>query len=248
MRNRDDSLYQCFVFATYIDLSAIYLRQCQNYIKVISITMPSIYQLKPAFQNLLRPLVQWLYSKHITANQVTLLAMLISVAVAIFLYSVHIYSLPVSWFILFPIWMLVRMGLNAIDGMLAKEFQQQSKLGAYLNELCDVISDTALYLSFLGLAFISSTLLVFTVFLSILSEYTGVMAPLIGRERRYDGPMGKSDRAVWFGLLAMIVVFSDFLIENGYINPLYYITNGILILILLLLGLTIYNRIKNSIH
>jgi CDP-diacylglycerol---glycerol-3-phosphate 3-phosphatidyltransferase len=40
--------------------------------------MPSIYQLKPAFQNLLRPFVQLLYKSGITANQVTLLAMLIS--------------------------------------------------------------------------------------------------------------------------------------------------------------------------
>lgn len=210
--------------------------------------MPSIYELKPAFQNLLRPLVKWLYSSNITANQVTLFAMVISVGVAVFLYSIHLYSLSVIWFILFPVWMLVRMGLNAIDGMLAREFQQQSKLGAYLNELCDVISDTALYLSFLGLAFISSTLLFFTVFLAILSEYTGVMAPLIGCERRYDGPMGKSDRAVWFGLLSVTVAFSNSIIKNGYINSLYYISNGILILILLLLILTIYNRIKNSIY
>lgn len=39
------------------------------------------------------------------------------------------------------------MGLNAIDGMLAREFGQQSRLGAYLNELSDVIADAALYLS-----------------------------------------------------------------------------------------------------
>ena len=40
------------------------------------------------------------------------------------------------------------MAMNAVDGMLAREFGQQSPLGAYLNELADVVSDTALYLPF----------------------------------------------------------------------------------------------------
>ncbi|NNP70065.1 CDP-alcohol phosphatidyltransferase family protein [Acinetobacter sp. Ac_5812] len=209
--------------------------------------MPSIYQLKPAFQNLLRPFVQWLYFKKITANQVTLLAMLISVALAIALYSLHLYQQPLILFLLFPVWMLVRMGFNAIDGMLAREFNQQSKIGAYLNEICDVISDSALYLCFLGLAFINPFLLGLVVFLAILSEYAGVMAPLIGQERRYDGPMGKSDRAFWFSLIALCVSFSPYLIENNYTNSITYFCNGLLIFIAALLVLTIYNRIKNSI-
>ncbi len=40
------------------------------------------------------------------------------------------------------------MAFNAIDGMLAREHNQQSKLGAFLNELTDVVSDAALYLPF----------------------------------------------------------------------------------------------------
>ncbi|WP_436897479.1 CDP-alcohol phosphatidyltransferase family protein [Acinetobacter gyllenbergii] len=210
--------------------------------------MPSIYQLKPAFQNLLRPFVQWLYTKKITANQVTLLAMFISVVLAVALYCLHLYQQPLILFLLFPVWMLVRMGFNAIDGMLAREFNQQSKLGAYLNEICDVISDSALYLCFLGLAFINSYLLGLVVFLAILSEYAGVMAPLIGQERRYDGPMGKSDRAFWFSLIAVLISFSPYLIENNYTNSIIYICNGLLIFIAALLVLTIYNRIKNSIQ
>ncbi|TCM64520.1 hypothetical protein EC844_11781 [Acinetobacter calcoaceticus] len=46
--------------------------------------MPSIYQLKPAFQNALRPVVKVLYRRGVNANQVTLLAMLISVILAVF--------------------------------------------------------------------------------------------------------------------------------------------------------------------
>lgn len=57
--------------------------------------MPSIYQLKPAFQNLLRPFVQLLYKSGITANQVTLLAMLISTCLGYFLYCYYL-THPIS--------------------------------------------------------------------------------------------------------------------------------------------------------
>ena len=39
----------------------------------------SIYELKPRFQNLLRPLVRRLYSTGVTANEVTIAACVISV-------------------------------------------------------------------------------------------------------------------------------------------------------------------------
>lgn len=208
--------------------------------------MPSIYQLKPAFQNLLRPLVKKIYNIGISANQVTLAAMFISVLLASSLY-LYFSTHAVSWLLLlFPLWMSIRMAFNAIDGMLAREFNQQSRLGAFFNELCDVISDSALYISLIVFDFISPALLLLTIFLSILSEYAGVMAPLIGRERCYAGPMGKSDRAFWFSLITVvIVIFSTFSINSTF---LIYISNSLLGLIALLLLFTIYNRIHQSIH
>ncbi|MBJ8421044.1 CDP-alcohol phosphatidyltransferase family protein [Acinetobacter bereziniae] len=206
--------------------------------------MPSIYQLKPAFQNLLRPLVQWLFERGVTANQVTLFAMFISLALSIFLYLYYL-NHPVNWWLLlFPLWMLIRMAFNAIDGMLAREFNQQSNLGAFYNELSDVIADTALYVCLIAFAFIHAKLLLLVAFLAILSEYTGVMAPLIGQQRRYDGPMGKSDRAFWFSLMTVVIVF--FPLFNTNLQLLSLICNGILSLMGVLLALTIYNRIKNS--
>ncbi|MFW1948552.1 CDP-alcohol phosphatidyltransferase family protein [Acinetobacter bereziniae] len=206
--------------------------------------MPSIYQLKPAFQNLLRPLVQWLFKRGVTANQVTLFAMFISLALSIFLYLYYL-NHPVNWWLLlFPLWMLIRMAFNAIDGMLAREFNQQSNLGAFYNELSDVIADTALYVCLIAFAFIHAKLLLLVAFLAILTEYTGVMAPLIGQQRRYDGPMGKSDRAFWFSLMTVVIVF--FPLFNTNLQLLSLICNGILSLMGVLLALTIYNRIKNS--
>lgn len=196
--------------------------------------MITIYQLKPKFQNLLRPLVHKLYQRGITANQVTLFACLGSILIA----GIIVISLPnftILW--LMPIWLFVRMALNAIDGMLAREHQQASKLGAYLNELCDVISDTALMLVLLPIAGINSIAVFSVIFLALLSEYAGVMAPLIGEKRRYDGPMGKSDRAFVLGALCIALALN--IISMTFLN-------GILWAMVALLMFTIYQRIQHA--
>ena len=95
------------------------------------------------------------------------------------------------------------MACNAIDGMLAREFGQQSRLGAYLNELTDVISDAALYLPFALLPPFSPLWTGMVIVLAVMSEYAGALGPLVGASRRYDGPMGKSDRAFVFGALGL---------------------------------------------
>lgn len=208
--------------------------------------MPSIYQLKPAFQNILRPLVRGLYQVGVTANLVTIIAMLISIGLAGFVFLHFKTSPPSLLLLIYPCWMLIRMAFNAVDGMLAREFNQQSNLGAYLNELCDVISDTCLYLCFAAFAFIQIELLLLICFLALLSEYAGVMAPLIGRERRYDGPMGKSDRAFFFSVIAILISIYPYISDHSIylINTIH----GVLWLIAVLLILTIFNRIKNSIN
>jgi CDP-diacylglycerol--glycerol-3-phosphate 3-phosphatidyltransferase len=162
--------------------------------------MPSIYQIKPRFQALLRPLVKALAAAGGTANQVTVGAAVLSVAAGIVLTFDG--ATRLVWLLL-PVVLFVRMALNAIDGMLAREHGQKSPLGAFLNELCDVISDAALYLPFVLVA--APLIVVLTVLISALTEMAGVVALQVGAERRYDGPMGKSDRAFAFGLLGFLL-------------------------------------------
>jgi CDP-diacylglycerol--glycerol-3-phosphate 3-phosphatidyltransferase len=160
----------------------------------------SIYALKPRFQALLRPLAGALARAGVTANQVTLAAAVGSVAVGLFV----VWRLPERWpFLLIPLWMFVRMAFNALDGMLAREFGQKSRLGAYLNELTDVVSDAALYLPFAFVAPFSPLWTGLVIVLAVISEYAGALGPLVGASRRYDGPMGKSDRAFVFGALGL---------------------------------------------
>ena len=95
------------------------------------------------------------------------------------------------------------MALNAIDGMLAREHEQKSTLGAYLNELTDVISDAALYLPFAFVAPFGALGVGAVIWLAAVSEMAGAIGPMVGASRRYEGPMGKSDRAFVFGALGL---------------------------------------------
>ncbi|EJK2992307.1 CDP-alcohol phosphatidyltransferase [Vibrio cholerae] len=193
----------------------------------------SVYQLKPRFQSLLRPMVIRLYQGGVSANQVTVFAALGSI-----LLGALLLNWPHPWlFALIPVWMLIRMALNAIDGMLAREFGQQSRLGTYLNELADILSDAILYLPFALLGGVEPVLVIALTLLAIASEYAGVLGLTVGAERSYDGPMGKSDRAFVFGLLGLAV-------SLGWLTPFWL--NLILSLVILLLCLTIFNRVKSG--
>ena len=173
----------------------------------------SIYDLKPKFQNLLRPLVIKLEQRGVTANQVTLTACAISVILGLILTALSGHH----WlFILIPIWLFVRMALNAIDGMLAREFNQKSRLGGYLNEITDAVSDAALYLPFAFVYPFDGLQIGLIIWLSALTEFCGVLGQVQGKTRRYDGPLGKSDRAFLFGVLGLVYVFAPTLLDFLY--------------------------------
>jgi CDP-diacylglycerol--glycerol-3-phosphate 3-phosphatidyltransferase len=194
----------------------------------------TLYSLKPRFQAILRPAVVRLAAAGVTANQVTVAAAAISCLVG----GLIAWSGQPSFFLLLPVWLLLRMGLNAIDGMLAREFGQKSRLGAYLNELGDVVADAALTLPFATVAPFGAGGVFAVIFLAALAEYAGVMGQLAGAERRYDGPMGKSDRALVFGALgAWIGLFGSLPAWTAWLAPL----------LALLLIVTTINRVRRGV-
>lgn len=165
----------------------------------------SIYQLKPAFQKLLNAPVQLLMRHRVSPNQVTLVALALSVG-----YGALLWCWPgqtLLWAAL-PIILLLRMALNAIDGLLARAAGQQTKLGALLNEVSDQIADAALYLPFAYAAGLCPEWVVLNVVLALIAEFTGVAALLVGSTRGHAGPMGKSDRAFAFSILAIMLAAS----------------------------------------
>jgi CDP-diacylglycerol--glycerol-3-phosphate 3-phosphatidyltransferase len=164
--------------------------------------LATIYDLKPKFQALLRPAAASLARAGVTANGVTVAALLLSAAQGLWLALEPGAALPL---LVLPVTLFVRMALNAIDGIMAKEHGQATPRGAVLNELSDVICDAALYLPFALIPGVSAGLVALVVVFGIIGEMAGALGPMIKAPRHYDGPLGKSDRAFAFGLLAVLL-------------------------------------------
>ncbi len=75
--------------------------------------------------------------------------------------------------------------------------------------------------------------------LSVITEMAGILAFSIGADRKYDGPMGKSDRAFVFSVVAIVVGFGT---DPGLLS-----LSVVAFLIIIFLQLfTIYNRIRSA--
>jgi CDP-diacylglycerol--glycerol-3-phosphate 3-phosphatidyltransferase len=162
--------------------------------------MRSLYALKPGFQALLRPAVGRLAQAHVTPNAVTLGSLGLCVGYGALMAATGS-AIALS---LLPAVLLMRMALNAIDGMLAREHGMASTLGARLNEFADVLSDLCLYLPFVAVVTPAGPV-VAAVVAGILAEFAGVLCCAHGGERNYQGPFGKSDRAAFFAAIAVAV-------------------------------------------
>jgi CDP-diacylglycerol---glycerol-3-phosphate 3-phosphatidyltransferase len=198
--------------------------------------MPSLHQCKPAFQNRLRPGVNRLAAWQITPNQVTAIAVLLccigGLAIALFPQA--------RWpLVCLPGVLLVRMALNAIDGMLAREHHLSSNLGCLLNELGDVVSDAALYLPFALVPTVAAPGVVMVVVLAIISEMVGVLGLAVSQQRHYEGPMGKSDRALVFGAIALVLGLG--------VNPTSWL-NSVWAIVIILQIWTILNRAQAALR
>lgn len=196
--------------------------------------MATIYDLKPRFQALLRPLSDGLVRVGLRPNHVTVLALVLSFAAgAAIVLAPHarapLLALPVVFF--------VRMALNAIDGMMAREHELKTHAGALLNEAGDVAADAAMIAPLAMVPGMPAALVVASVVLAALTEIVGLAAVGVGASRRYDGPMGKSDRAFAFGALALALGLGA--------RPGTWL-HVVLALLITLLVLTLFNRARRA--
>ena len=89
--------------------------------------MFSVYNLKPVFQKLLQPILHALYKIGVTANQLTISAVILSCLMGFSFLQYHTLYLGI---LIIPFGLLLRMALNALDGMMARQYDMQSQLGA----------------------------------------------------------------------------------------------------------------------
>lgn len=163
--------------------------------------MASIYGLKSRFQGLLRPAVNALASRGVRPNHLTLLALLGSLAAGA---APLLAARDPRWLLVLPPWLFLRMALNAMDGMLAREHGMATPLGGAFNEASDVLADLAIYLPLARFAPDAAWGIVAFGVAGLFTEFCGLVGPSLGASRRYEGPMGKSDRAFLVGLAALL--------------------------------------------
>ncbi|MCL4168956.1 UNVERIFIED_CONTAM: hypothetical protein GTU68_030814 [Idotea baltica] len=131
------------------------------------------------------------------------------------------------------------MALNALDGMVAVAMQNKTVKGAVLNEVCDVIADAALFSAFLFLLNEFVVLWWLVTILALLIEFVSLAVHQANGIRSHSGPFGKSDRAVYLGLLAILSVIFPSILDSSSTWLLLYIICGVILALL-----TIWNRFK----
>lgn len=198
----------------------------------------TIYNLKTKFQNFLRPAAEALHSWGITPNQITVFTCVLSLGYAI---CWILFADCIAIYLFFPVLFFIRMALNAIDGMIANEHNKKTQLGAVLNEICDVSADFFLAFALLFVAQVNVHLLWGFIYMSLLAEAARAWSFAVSGKHSHAGPLGKSDRGVVLISLAYLVAW-----EAWHRVDLRGPIEIILELAIVLLGLTVFNRLKFS--
>jgi len=163
--------------------------------------MFSFYQFKPWMQRAFR----WIAGNWMTPNQATALGLAAAAGGGGFLALG--FRVDHRFFLAQPVWLILRLVCNILDGVLAREKGLADTRGEVLNELSGVVGDA---LNYLPVAFCAPTangraVTFLVIIAAILAEMTAVLGRLATGKRRDEGPLGgKLDRGIWFGVGATI--------------------------------------------
>ena len=161
-----------------------------------AVGMPSLYDLKPAFQRLLEPLVARVVARGSGPDPLTWFALLVSAGAG----AATLAGGGWLWWV--PVLLLGRMACNAAAGMVARRTGRTTRHGAVLNETGDVVSDWLCYMPWVAHAGAWSVLAFVAV--ATLTEVVALAAAAAGGVRSYAGPLGKADRAAAIAALAVV--------------------------------------------
>lgn len=162
-----------------------------------------IYAVKPAFQRSLTGVRDRLIRSRVSANALTWTALFVSIGggMALALSDRSVWLLFVV-----PVLAVVRLGLNALDGMVASATHTSTSTGEVLNELSDRMADVAWIV---GLGFIVGFPLALGALGAVLlSSYAGMLGKAVGGRRLYGGVMAKADRMIVLALAAPIAAYA----------------------------------------
>lgn len=161
-----------------------------------------IYSLKPAFRRRLVRVQDALVDRGVSADTLTSMALLLSVAGgACIAWSGQVPALALA----VPFLALLRITLNALDGMVAVATGTARPAGEFFNELADRLADISFYGGIAMLIEPVSALAGLAVVLT--SSFAGVLAKAAGADRNYSGVFGKADRMIALSVVAVAAFF-----------------------------------------
>ena len=154
-------------------------------------TFQGLYRLKPASQRLVTPIAHWLVRRRVSADVLTLAAMPVGALGGTVL---ALGSRAPLLLLLVPVLAALRLVLNLLDGMVARETATAHPLGELWNELADRVADV-LFIG--GMALhpdVEPLLAVGAALTAVLASYAGIAARAAGGRRQYGGIMSKPGR------------------------------------------------------
>lgn len=187
-------------------------------------------------QRELRGVVDYLFEKGWRPNHITLASMGLST-----LQGLAIFIFPASGIPLLtlPLVAGLRLLLDVADGLMARRYDLKTKTGAVLNEVEYIYSDVALYLPLALVPGVSVLGMTTVIGLTVATELVGIACRLIGKQRRFDGPLAKLSRTVWFSGAALAMGL-------GLSPQTYHWMDLYLGASVLLLSLTLGNRVSRA--
>jgi CDP-diacylglycerol--glycerol-3-phosphate 3-phosphatidyltransferase len=165
--------------------------------------MPGVYAIKPLFQQALRPVEDWLVARGVHPDWLTLTALALAVG------GGGAIALSPAWpplLLLVPVVAVVRLGLNALDGLVARRLGLARPWGEVLNEVCDRLADIALIGALLLLPNVPTLLGAAALAAMLAASFVGLAGKAAGGRRQYGGAMGKADRMLLLAATAPLAL------------------------------------------
>lgn len=161
----------------------------------------AIYKFKNIGRAIVKPLVKIL--SHIHPNVITWVS-LFSSGIA----GWCCYKSEMRWaLVLVPIFILLRMGCNLLDGMVARERNLASSKGEALQEAIDRFADVFIVLGITFSVYGNIKLGIFVISIMLISSYLGILKKAVGGKREFGGILGKVDRLFFIIIFSIIQYF-----------------------------------------
>ncbi|NIM93680.1 MAG: hypothetical protein GTO18_08205 [Anaerolineales bacterium] len=168
-----------------------------------------IYSTKSLWQKVLKPIVTISVQYQVHPDVFTYSAVIISIVGAVGLYLARTSH---AWLWILPPCVLLRLTLNLLDGLVARERQLADTFGELKNEFGDRVADVAIFLGLALGGYVDTRLVLISLSLILCVSYLGILGKAMTGERVYSGIFGKGDRMI------SLAVFTFYPAISGNLN------------------------------